>query len=633
MPVSTLPRTVAPRFLLAPLLAGLVVLAVAGAATAATIPVATTADTSAGQCTLRDAITAANTDAISGACTAGAGASDVITFGFASGTITLGSPLPPIYTPVSVQGPGSAALIVDGNNAVSIFSVGNFSGSASLSGLTIAHAHCSYGCGLDNDGTLTLDDVTLDHNVVSQTGGTNAFAEGAAIVNSASGVLTILKSTISANTASATGASSQNGASGGGIYNHGMVTLDRSTVRDNQVTGVATGLASSNVNANGAGVTNFGTLRVLRSTISGNTASGSGSVSFTSVRGGAIANANSASVNVVIDRSTISGNSSVASGAGTLAATAGGFDVRGASFAVKSSTITGNVSPVGANVVLGSVATFASTIVSNPQGGGSNCGGAATSQGFNITDDTGCGFTQASDRQSLDPLLAAALAENGGPTKTFALQAASPAIDQGLSGAGETVDQRGLTRPADLAGTANADGGDGTDTGAYEAQPAVVAVPPQGGTPPANTPPAAAPAGQTNVPAQAGPGALVATVPVISSLSLSPAAFRAKSGTTVTYVLSQAATVEFRVERAVAGRSVGGHCVKPTRANHAARHCTRYRTLPGRLTAAGTAGARSLRFNGRLAGHRLAPGRYRLRAAVAGGGRAVRVAFRVLRAA
>jgi hypothetical protein len=49
-----------------------IVLLVAAPATAATITVASTADVSVVACTLRDAITAANTDAPSGACLAGA---------------------------------------------------------------------------------------------------------------------------------------------------------------------------------------------------------------------------------------------------------------------------------------------------------------------------------------------------------------------------------------------------------------------------------------------------------------------------------------------------------------------------------------------------------------------------------
>ncbi len=87
---------------------------------AATITVNATGDTTAndGVCTLREAITAANTDAVSGAaageCAAGAG-SDVIVFSIAGAGVKLITPtvaLPIISTPIRINGysqPGSSA--------------------------------------------------------------------------------------------------------------------------------------------------------------------------------------------------------------------------------------------------------------------------------------------------------------------------------------------------------------------------------------------------------------------------------------------------------------------------------------------------------------------------------------------
>jgi VCBS repeat-containing protein len=69
-------------------------------------------------------------------------------------------------------------------------------------------------------------------------------------------------------------------------------------------------------------------------------------------------------------------------------------------------------------------------------------------------------------RSEKDPKLGD-LADNGGPTRTYALLAGSPAIDQGEA-FGTTTDQRGKTRPFDLANVDNAPGGDGSDTGAFE---------------------------------------------------------------------------------------------------------------------------------------------------------------------
>lgn len=114
------------------------------------------------------------------------------------------------------------------------------------------------------------------------------------------------------------------------------------------------------------------------------------------------------------------------------------------------------------------------------------------------------------------------------------------------------------------------------------------------------------------------------TGPVLSALSLSPASFRSAAGgraitavpvgTTVGYGLSEPAEVKFQVERAEAGRLVGRRCVKPTRANRAARRCRRYLRLRGSFKHAGRAGSNSFKFRGRLDGRRLAPGRYRLSA-------------------
>jgi hypothetical protein len=61
------------------------------------------------------------------------------------------------------------------------------------------------------------------------------------------------------------------------------------------------------------------------------------------------------------------------------------------------------------------------------------------------------------------------LAPNGGATPTHALLPGSIAIDKGHA-SGTTADQRGLTRPCDLAAVANAAGGDGSDSGAFEVQ-------------------------------------------------------------------------------------------------------------------------------------------------------------------
>ena len=99
------------------------------------------------------------------------------------------------------------------------------------------------------------------------------------------------------------------------------------------------------------------------------------------------------------------------------------------------------------------------------------CGSPLTSLGYNLAEYPGCGgrFNQPTDQVGVDPLLGP-LAGNSGATETMALLPGSPAIDRGLASAGESLDQRGLRRPVEIFGAANAVGGDGTDIGALEVQ-------------------------------------------------------------------------------------------------------------------------------------------------------------------
>ena len=454
--------------LAAVLLTTAAVLASPVGAAAATITVTTNAGVSGGpKCALRDAIEAANTNSAKGGCLAGgASGTDVIRFELpAPSTIAVVSILPSVTGPTAIVGPGAAQLTVSGSDAVRIVEVSGTP--VRISGLTLAHGSCGFGCGLRNVGVLTLEDVVVAHNTAAASGGTTAFPQGGGLENT--GTMVLIQSSVSENLTSATNASSQNAASGGGIRNNGNLTIDRSTLSGNTTSSAAGGGTSTN--SSGGAISNFGTLTIERSTISGNAVTASGGAVSNGAQGAGIANANDPiNVKVKIDRSTISGN--VASATGTSPqSSAGGFNVFGASFAVTSSTIVGNSAKSSANTTAGAPATFKNTIVANPLGGGPNCGGVATSLGFNLIDSSGCGFTQPTDQAGVDPLLdPAGLADNGGPSKTIALLAGSPAIGRGLSSTGEVIDQRGLTRPVEVPGVANAAGGDGTDIGAFEVQ-------------------------------------------------------------------------------------------------------------------------------------------------------------------
>jgi hypothetical protein len=443
-------------------------------AQAAAITVTTNADVSASQCTLRDALFAASSDSAKGACPAGEPfpALDVIDFALPAGsTVTVGSTLPELLGSIDVVGPGASQLTISGGESTSIFRVGPVA-SASISGLTIADGLCTLGCGINNIGTLDLAHVVLENNIAKVEAGSDAFPEAGAIYNS--GTLTLTESELLGNKAIAKKANNQNAPEGGAIFNQlGSVTIDRSTLRGNAALAVAEG--GNSTNAIGGGIANSASLTIRRSSLIENVANASGGTSSNSAQGGAISNANSPAIKLVIDRSTFVENAAVAAGTGA-SSVAGAFNTvnqGGASFAITSSTIVGNSAGAGANLIAGSATTFENTIVADPRGGGANCGGAPTSLGFNLEDANSCGFKLSSDKPSTNPLLSSAgPAANGGGTPTVALLAGSPAIDQGLGSGGETVDQRGFTRPVLIPGVSTAPGGNGTDIGAFEVQPA-----------------------------------------------------------------------------------------------------------------------------------------------------------------
>jgi hypothetical protein len=149
-------------------------------------------------------------------------------------------------------------------------------------------------------------------------------------------------------------------------------------------------------------------------------------------------------------------------GAVTLVRTSvtnGVIDVRGGTATIVGSTIVGSVG------VTAGAATLTDTTVSGGSGigasggtitvtnsiiatsGVSNCSGAVTSAGYNLSSDLSCGFTAVGDAQGVDAKLGP-FTNNGGMTKTLLPLAGSPAIDAGKPGCVGT-DQRGKARPVD----------------------------------------------------------------------------------------------------------------------------------------------------------------------------------------
>ena len=75
-----------------------------------------------------------------------------------SGLIGLMSPLPAISSDVQILGPGADSLTVSGNEANSVFVV-NQGVTATIAGLTVADGSSVVGGGIENEGTLTRDQL------------------------------------------------------------------------------------------------------------------------------------------------------------------------------------------------------------------------------------------------------------------------------------------------------------------------------------------------------------------------------------------------------------------------------------------------------------------------------------------
>ena len=212
------------------LTAGLLGVLVGGAALAATITVNSLADPGApGICTLRDAITAANTMTATNGCAAGSG-NDTINFPpRMTGTISLVSTLPQVTDSLlTVNGPAYRGITISGGFSVPVFgpfgSVLEVGAGATLSlnNLAIADGIAfPEGGGITNAGTLTVANSVFSRNEALAGGG---------IFNS--GVLTVTNSTFSANRAMSPFGSGPSGV-GGAIYNEGTTKITNSTFSGN----------------------------------------------------------------------------------------------------------------------------------------------------------------------------------------------------------------------------------------------------------------------------------------------------------------------------------------------------------------------------------------------------------------
>jgi hypothetical protein len=381
--------------------------------------------------TLREAILAANLDVSVDGSPLGRKA-DTILFATGQGVIFLGSQLPLVTEGLSISGPGSGVLVVDGNQSSRILEIDR-GVSVKISGLTIARGNSggSDGAGILNRGTLTVTRSRFLDNATARDGG--------AIANH--GVLFVDRSFFSGNSA----------LNGGAVLNNHRATVTASTFSSNFTGGIAPFVGG------GCAMLNMGTLRLIHSTLSDNFAG----------NGGAIVNGRGAWLLML--NSTVSGNEVLNTGGGIAGES--GISIIGA-------TVTGNransdgdgIGDGGGIAITGKAALGNSIVAGNFTGtalaDSDVLGTLSPASSFNLIGvDTGLngvadgtnGNHVGTAAAPLDPGLDL-LMDNGGPTETHALAAGSGAIDAGAPDCKPPLDQRGARRPQ---GTA-------CDIGAYE---------------------------------------------------------------------------------------------------------------------------------------------------------------------
>ena len=285
----------------------------------------------------------------------------------------------------------------------------------------------SRGGGISNSGALTIHNSTISNNAGS------GYASGGGIYNERDfeeprsegeleqrGVATLTHTFVSANAAEA----------GGGIQNNGEMTLIDCTVSENEA------------RYHGAGISNGGTMTVIASTVAGNVGEGSSEPEPepTSASGGGFHNGGT----LILINSTLSGN--VVDGTGAAIS-----NTYYATLSITSCTLSGNTSSWD-NGIAGGAMQMRNTIVDG------DCVNVSTdSLGGNIeSPGDSCGLGEAGDQVSVSAieLKLGALANNGGPTDTHALEVGSGAIDT-VPGGGcvdpqgkpLSTDQRGVDRP------------------------------------------------------------------------------------------------------------------------------------------------------------------------------------------
>ena len=318
-----------------------------------------------------------------------------------TGTIALASSLS-ITKNITILGPGSGSLTLDGQGTVRVIDISTAS-TVALSNLTIANGRsAALGGGINTTAgvTLTLSDCVFSGNRGANGGGINV---------AAGSTLSVSACTFQGNVATAVG--------GGAIFTFGTATVTGSTFIAN----------TAPINGGAFNVQPGGTLTLTNSTLSGNTSGG---------LGGALSNLGT----VTMINNTFAGNQGSS----------------GSVFATGSDTVTlsnnvfmNNASSAGSGAINPSPVTY--TASNNVFFNNTVTGVPDDAAGYGSTN-----FIVA----AAAPL--GALGNNGGTTQSMAPVASSAALCAGsvaIVPSGLTLDQRGFPRVTSVNGVSCVDAG------------------------------------------------------------------------------------------------------------------------------------------------------------------------------
>ncbi|HUF54112.1 MAG TPA: choice-of-anchor Q domain-containing protein [Dehalococcoidia bacterium] len=295
-----------------------------------------------GLCSLREAITNANANsATQPDCDAGTG-EDTIVFAAGVTLITITGDLPSISDPAGLTIDGAGLVTINGDGMFLPF-ITNTGAGLTLDGLTVTNGGES---AIINNGDLILQNAEITNS--------NATFSSGAIQNNPDATATINNSLVMGNSAIAE--------NGGGIFNFGTMTLNNTTVSNN------------NANQHGGGIFNTGTLQLNNSTVSFN---GAGQ------RGGGIWNEDELTLN----NTDVNGNTAANYGGGIFAEAPGTVTI------TNGSSLSSNLASVnGGGILSESVLVVQNSSVNGNTaanyGGGINAGGPVT-----ITNSTIIGNT------------------------------------------------------------------------------------------------------------------------------------------------------------------------------------------------------------------------------------------------